>query len=91
MRSKIYFVGTLILAIAYFLDVFIGMFMIQRSYTSNNGKLFDGDSRYQAIFNEECIIIEIVLLAIMVVEDVSKLALCTRLTGKKVLNISFKY
>jgi hypothetical protein len=39
--------------------------------------------------SEAYIIAEIVLLAIMVVEDVSKLAFCTRLTGKKVSH--FKY
>lgn len=45
MRSKIYFICTLILAIAYFLDVFIGMFIIQKNYSSNAGKLFDGEAR----------------------------------------------
>lgn len=92
MKSKLYFIGTLILAVAYFLDVFIGMFMIQKEFTSTNdevnkgGKVFNGDSRISNILEESYIIIEIVLLAIMVVEDVSKLALCTRLTTKKVLN-----
>jgi hypothetical protein len=39
------------------------------------------------IMDKSYIIIEIVLLAIMVIEDVSKLALCTRLTTKRVINI----
>lgn len=38
------------------------------------------------IMDKSYIIIEIILLAIMVIEDVSKLALCTRLTTKKVNN-----
>jgi len=94
MKSKIYFICTLVLAIAYFLDVFIGMFMVQKGYTklgkdgeeNVNGKLFDGEKRLTEILDKSYIIIEIVLLAIMVVEDVSKLALCTRLSTKKVLN-----
>ena len=51
MKSKLYFIGTLFLAIAYFLDVFIGMFMIQREYTisddnqSTKGKTFNGELR----------------------------------------------
>jgi hypothetical protein len=48
--------------------------------------LFDGEKRLTEILDKSYIIIEIVLLAIMVVEDVSKLALCTRLSTKKVLN-----
>ena len=87
MKSKIYFILTLILSIAYFVDVFIGMFMIQRNYTDNAGRIFYSDARYQALMNETYIIIEIVFLGIMVVEDVSKLALCTRLSGKRVTMI----
>ncbi len=89
MKSKLYFIGTLILAIAYFLDVFIGMFMIQKEYTpiedESPGKVFNGHLRLSEILDKSYIIIEIVLLAIMVIEDVSKLALCTRLTTKRVI------
>lgn len=48
--SKLYLLMTLILAIAYFVDVFVGMFMLHREYYRTDAKgaiIFDNDKRYK--------------------------------------------
>jgi len=43
MKNKLYFIFMFILGLAYFLDVFIGMFMIQKDYI----QLSEGGSENQ--------------------------------------------
>jgi hypothetical protein len=47
--SKLYLLMTLVLALAYFVDVFVGMFLMHREYYKTDSKgfiIFDNDRRY---------------------------------------------
>ena len=47
--SKLYLLMTLVFALAYFVDVFVGMFLLHREYYKTDSKgliIFDNDKRY---------------------------------------------
>jgi hypothetical protein len=84
LDNKVYFIISVSFGLFYFLDVFVGMFMLQREYTFNEGKYFDSRSRQNELLTRPYDIIEIVLLAIFVIEDIIKLAFTSRLTKRGV-------
>ena len=67
---------TLILGLAYFVDVFVGMFLVHREYYKTDikgGIYFDNDKRYADFIKQHYNPIEIAILAFMVIENLLKL------------------
>jgi len=67
---------TLILGLAYFVDVFVGMFLLHREYYKTDikgGIYFDNDKRYADFIKQHYNPIEIAILAFMVIENLLKL------------------
>jgi hypothetical protein len=78
-----------VIAIFYFLDVFIGMFMIQAAYGS--GSTFNVSERQAQILKQPSDIIEVVLLALMVLECLVKLSLTSLKKVSTLILVSESY
>jgi hypothetical protein len=80
-ESKLYLMMTIILALAYFVDVFVGMFLLHREYLITDMKSavnFDNDRRYKEFIQQHYNPIEIALLSFMVLENLIKLVYATK-------------
>lgn len=71
----------------YFIDVFVGMFLIQSEYSSNAEYFFDTKLRQSKLLERPYDIIEFVLLGAFVIEDIIKLAFTTRQSKRVIYTI----
>ena len=81
LEHKAYFIFTLMFCLFYFLNVFIGMFMINNEYTDSLTNFELRETNY-TLTERTYDVIEVVLLGIMVIENVVKMAFTTRQTKK---------
>lgn len=70
----------------YFLIVFIGLFIINNDYEQNERLVKDASDKESVFTNRSYLIVEIVALAIVVLESITKLAFTTK-QSKKVIYI----
>ena len=66
----------------YFLIVFIGLFIINNDYVQNNRLVNDVSDEESVFTNRSYLIVEIVALAIVVLESITKLAFTTKYSKK---------
>ena len=82
LENKLYFILAVIIGLFYFLDVFVGMFMIYHEYSMDGATIFENNERNYGMKERPYDVIEVILLGLMVIEDVVKLAFTTRYTSK---------
>ena len=82
LESKLYFIVAVIIGLFYFLDVFVGMFMIYREYSNDGYFIFENNERNYGLEHRPYDVIEVILLGVMLIEGVVKLAFTTRYTRK---------
>ena len=66
----------------YFLIVFIGLFIINNDYEQNERLVKDVSDEESVFSNRSYLIVEIVALAIVVLESITKLAFTTKYSKK---------
>ena len=72
---------TLILAVSYFVDVFVGMFLLHKEYNNTDLKgdiSFENDRRFKEFITQPYNPIEIGILAYMLLENLIKLVFTTK-------------
>ena len=72
---------TLILAVSYFVDVFVGMFLLHKQYNNTDLKgaiTFENDRRFKEFITQPYNPIEIGILAYMFFENLIKLVFTTK-------------
>ena len=72
---------TLILAVSYFVDVFVGMFLLHKEYNNTDLKgaiSFENDRRFKEFITQPYNPIEIGILAFMLLENLIKLVFTTK-------------
>ena len=72
---------TLILAVSYFVDVFVGMFFLHKEYNNTDFKgaiTFENDRRFKEFITQHYNPIEIGILAYMLFENLIKLVFTTK-------------
>lgn len=89
LENKVYFIVVVIFSLFYFLDVFIGMFMIHNEYILLGAHSYDLAEQGYRMKDRVYDMIEVALLGLMVIENVVKLAFTTRQTRK--VRVSFNF